>query len=78
MHYRSGHTEVFCAKAVMKTLQLVLKLMIILQMNSISREIFQNILKASFFVFFKFKEFFDRTTLFVLARYRYGRNLSTW
>ena len=44
--------------------------------RSIFRYIFQNI-KPSFFFFFKFQEFFDRTSLFVLEKDWYGRNLST-
>ena len=52
--------------------------MIILQINS-----FKIYLKrysetlSLLFIFFKLQEFY-RTPLFVLAKYRYGRNLSTW
>ena len=40
-------------------------------------EIYQNI-KPSFLFVFKFQEFFDRTPLFVLAKYWYGQNLGKW
>ena len=78
MHYGSGRTEVFCAKAV-KTLLLLLKLMIFLQINSFTVYLEKYCKTLSLlFYFFKIPGFFDRTPLFVSAKYWYCRNLGTW